>query len=131
MDWVDDNGYDNDPPEILHEGGELNNKTRTTFEYIVLPRYVCSLMFIFSINLCLCRYKSRKQVTFLKHRRARLEALHKNWADQMPAAVDAYLEWKHGVHNELAEPDANGSVFEVTAISTFCKFVPKVLSELF
>jgi hypothetical protein len=48
-----------------------------------------------------------------------LEALHKNWADQMPPAVAAYLEWKHEIHEESSEPDTDGSVFEVITSAPF------------
>lgn len=48
-----------------------------------------------------------------------MQALEKHWDDQMPAAVEAYLQWKHGIKESM--DTRNGSEFEVTAIHTFCE----------
>lgn len=64
----------------------------------------------------------------LAYRRARLQALHRHWKDQMPALVDAYLHHQHGntLPQEAAREDGMDGIestadscFEAVAISTF------------
>jgi hypothetical protein len=125
MDWLDEDDDDDGIVGISHGGGEHIDKARKRFEYIVLPRFVF-LIVVFALSaypyVLFLRHGARHQKVFLSHRRARLTALHKNWADQMPALVQAYMQWKHGVCDESTAVVDNGSVFEVTAINTFCEF---------
>jgi hypothetical protein len=76
--------------------------------------------FALTLHLAFFRRNAHRRTALLKLHRARLQALEKNWKDQMPAVVEAYLQWKHGICEDSVDV-RKGSVFEVTAIHTFCE----------
>lgn len=128
--YIDDDDDDDDktPLEVSHGGGEHADKARVVFEYIVAPKCVV----VHSIKLgCLLsnsfRRAVRRRTAIMMHRRARLEALEENWEKQMPALVQAYLQWRHGAHNAPSEDEEDSSVFEVTAIKTFCEYLTSTI----
>ena len=125
MDWLDEDDDDDGIVGILHGGSEHIDKAWKRFEYIVLPRFVF-LIVVFTLSaypyFVFIRHGARHQKIFLNHRRAQLTALHKNWANQMPALVQAYMQWKHRICKESTTVDDGGSVFEVTVIDTFSEF---------
>jgi hypothetical protein len=46
MEWVNDDD-DDDEPEISHTGGEREDRVRSAVEYIILPRYLFYIAYVF------------------------------------------------------------------------------------
>jgi hypothetical protein len=125
--YIDDDDDDDETPlEVSHGGGEHADKARVVFEYIVAPKCVVvhSIIKLGCLLSNFFRRAVRRRTAIMMHRKARLEALEENWEKQMPELVQAYLQWRHGAHSAPSEDEMeDSSVFEVTAIKTFCEYL--------
>ncbi|TFY75474.1 hypothetical protein EWM64_g8539 [Hericium alpestre] len=95
--WAyEDEDSDVEPPDISHEGGEYADRVRAAFELT---------------NAAQGKHKYSRPWD-ARSRRERLRALQRNWEAEMPALVDAYLQWKHSDAVEATghqEPGREGS----------------------
>lgn len=92
--------FDDLPPDISHEGGEINDVVQSA--------------------LGMSSRSSRKGA---QSRRQRLERLDAHWHMQMPELVESYLRWKHGPMDPvLPEHSQDHHEFHVTAVRIFGAF---------